>query len=167
MNDELYLKKLKSEYEYLKAEVEYQSNLFIKAREEFDKKFQNKLDLSVPENKKIKEDNIKKRTKSLDKVYKKLAQKIHPDKKTGDTDDFKRLKEIIDKYDMEAVKDLADEYEVDITIDIDEKEFLNTNIKKLKGKLQFYGKTLIMQWYNVDDSEREHFENVIMATLGK
>jgi len=167
MNDELYLKKLKSEYEYLKAEVEYQSNLFIKAREEFDKKFQNKLDLSVPENKKIKEDNIKKRTKSLDKVYKKLAQKIHPDKKTGDTDDFKRLKEIIDEYDMEAVKDLADEYEVDITIDIDEKEFLNTNIKKLKGKLQFYGKTLIMQWYNVDDSEREHFENVIMATLGK
>ena len=169
MNDELYLKKLKSEYEYLKAEVEYQSNLFIKAREEFDKKFQNKLDLSVPENKKIKEDNIKKRTKSLDKVYKKLAQKIHPDKKKFSINlrFSKRLKEIIDEYDMEAVKDLADEYEVDITIDIDEKEFLNTNIKKLKGKLQFYGKTLIMQWYNVDDSEREHFENVIMATLGK
>ena len=28
MNDELYLKKLKSEYEYLKAEVEYQAELF-------------------------------------------------------------------------------------------------------------------------------------------
>ena len=166
--DELYLKKLKSEYDYLKSEVEYQSSLFKKARGEFDKRFQDKLDLTVPENKKIKEeDKSKKRTKSLDKVYKKLAQKIHPDKKTGDTDDFKRLKEIVDEYDMDAVIDLADEYDVDIAVDIDEEEFLTTNIKKLKDKLQFYGKTLIMQWYNVDDSEREHFENVIMITLGK
>ncbi len=155
MKDELYFKKLKSEYEYLKAEVEYQGNLFKKARNEFDKRFQDKLDLIVPESKKIKEDKSKKRTKSLDKVYKKLAQKIHPDKKTGDTDDFKKLKEVVD------------EYEVDIAVEIDEEEFLTTNIKKLKDKLQFYGKTLIMQWYNVDDSEREHFENIIMITLGK
>ena len=166
--DELYLKKLKSEYDYLKSEVEYQSSLFKKARDEFDKRFQDKLDLTVPENKKIKEaDKSKKRTKSLDKVYKKLAQKIHPDKKTGDTNDFKRLKKIVDEYDMDAVIDLADEYDVDIAVDIDEEEFLTTNIKKLKDKLQFYGKTLIMQWYNVDDNERDHFENVIITTLGK
>ena len=138
-----------------------------KTRNEFDKRFQDKLDLIVPESKKIKEDKSKKRTKSLDKVYKKLAQKIHPDKKTGDTDDFKRLKEIVDEYDMDAVIDLAEEYEVDIAVEIDEEEFFITSIKKLKSKLQFYGRTLIMQWYNVDDSEREHFENVIMTTLGK
>ena len=135
---------------------------------EFDKRFQNKLDLNVPTNKKIKdEDKSKKRTKSLDKVYKKLAQKIHPDKKTGDTDDFKRLKQIVDEYDMDAVIDLAVEYDVDITVEIDEEEFFITNINKLKGKLQFYGKTLIMQWYNIDDSAKENFENFIMATLGK
>ena len=153
MKDELYFKKLKSEYEYLKAEVEYQGNLFKKARNEFDKRFQDKLDLIVPESKKIKEDKSKKRSKSLDKVYKKLAQKIHPDKKTGDTDDFKRLKEI-------SFQNLQDRL-------VDEEEFFITSIKKLKSKLQFYGKTLIMQWYNVDDSEREHFENIIMITLGK
>jgi len=167
--NELYLKKLKSEYDYLKSEVEYQSILFKKAKGEFDKRFQNKLDLNVPTNKKIKdEDKSKKRTKSLDKVYKKLAQKIHPDKKTGDTDDFKRLKQIVDEYDMEAVIDLADEYDVDISVEIDEEEFFITNINKLKGKLQFYGKTLIMQWYNIDDdSARENFENFIMTSLGK
>ena len=166
--DDIYLKKLKSEYDYLKSEVEYQSRLFIKARDEFDKRFQDKLDLTVTENKKIKEEvKSKKRTKSLDKVYKKLAQKIHPDKKTGDTDDFKRLKKIVDEYDMDAVIDLADEYDVDIAVDIDEEEFLTVNIKKLKDKLHFYRKTLIMQWYNIDDSERKHLENVIMNTLGK
>ena len=56
---------------------------------------------------------------------------------------------------------------VDITVEIDEEEFFITNINKLKGKLQFYGKTLIMQWYNIDDSAKENFENFIMATLGK
>ena len=167
--NELYLKKLKSEYDYLKSEVKCQSILFKKAKVEFDKRFQNKLDLNVPTNKKIKdEDKSKKRTKSLDKVYKKLAQKIHPDKKTGDTDDFKRLKQIVDEYDMDAVIDLAVEYDVDITVEIDEEEFFITNINKLKGKLQFYGKTLIMQWYNIDDdSARENFENFIMTSLGK
>ena len=57
MKDELYFKKLKSEYEYLKAEVEYQGNLFKKARDEFDKRFQDKLDLNVPEDQKIKEED--------------------------------------------------------------------------------------------------------------
>ena len=90
MNDELYLKKLKSEYEYLKAEVQYQANLFVEAKGEFDKRFTDKLNLNVPESKKIKEEKTV-RKKSLDKVYKKLAQKIHPDKKTGDSDDFKKL----------------------------------------------------------------------------
>ena len=37
MNDKLYLKKLKSEYEYLKVEVEYQAELFEKAKSEFEK----------------------------------------------------------------------------------------------------------------------------------
>ena len=79
----------------------------------------------------------------------------------------KRLKQIVDEYDMDAVIDLAVEYDVDITVEIDEEEFFITNINKLKGKLQFYGKTLIMQWYNIDDSAKENFENFIMATLGK
>ena len=66
----------------------------------------------------------KKRTKSLDKVYKKLAQKIHPDKKTGDDKDFKKLKESVDEYDMDSVVDLAHEYNVDISLEVDEEDFL-------------------------------------------
>ena len=82
MNQEILLRKLKAEYDYLKAEYEYQNELFNKARTEFDKRFENKLNLQTPKNKKTnKEKKSDKRTKSLDKVYKKLAQKIHPDKK--------------------------------------------------------------------------------------
>ena len=166
MNDELYLKKLKSEYEYLKAEVQYQAYLFVEAKGEFDKRFTDKLNLNVPESKKIKEEKTV-RKKSLDKVYKKLAQKIHPDKKTGDSDDFKKLKKSVDDSDMDTVIDLADEYDVDISVEVNEEEFLLQKIEKLKKRLDYYDRTLIMQWYKIDEKEKDNFENIILKTLGK
>ena len=166
MSDELYLKKLKSEYEYLKAEVQYQADLFVKAKGEFDKRFTDKLNLNVPESKKIKEEKPV-RKKSLDKVYKKLAQKIHPDKKTGDSDDFKKLKKSVDDSDMDTVIDLADEYDVDISVEVNEEEFLLQKIEKLKKRLDYYDRTLIMQWYKIDEKEKDNFENIILKTLGK
>ena len=88
MNQEILLRKLKAEYDYLKAEYEYQNELFKKARTEFDKRFENKLNLQTQKNKKTnKEKKSDKRTKSLDKVYKKLAQKIHPGHTSGHEDD--------------------------------------------------------------------------------
>jgi len=166
MNDELYLKKLKSEYEYLKAEVEYQAELFEKAKKDFDERFSNKLNLNVPSDKKVEEERPI-RKKSLDKVYKKLAQKIHPDKKTGDTDDFRKLKKSVDDSDMDVVIDLADEYDVDISVEVDEEEFLVGKIERLKNKLDYFNKTLIMQWYKIDENEKNNFENIILNTLGK
>ena len=166
MNDKLYLKKLKSEYEYLKVEVQYQANLFEKAKSEFDKRFTDKLNLNVPDSKKVKEEKPV-RKKSLDKVYKKLAQKIHPDKKTGDSDDFKKLKKSVDDSDMDVVIDLADEYDVDISVEVDEEEFLLQKIERLKNKLDYFNRTLIMQWYKIDENEKNNFENIIMKTLGK
>ena len=166
MNDKLYLKKLKSEYEYLKVEVQYQANLFEKAKSEFDKRFTDKLNLNVPESKKIKEEKTV-RKKSLDKVYKKLAQKIHPDKKTGDSDDFKKLKKSVDDSDMDTVIDLADEYDVDISVEVNEEEFLLQKIERLKKRLDYYDRTLIMQWYKIDEKEKDNFENIILRTLGK
>ena len=166
MNDELYLKKLKSEYEYLKAEVQYQADLFVKAKGEFDKRFTDKLNLNVPESKKIKEEKPV-RKKSLYKVYKKLAQKIHPDKKTGDSDDFKKLKKSVDDSDMDTVIDLADEYDVDISVEVNEEEFLLQKIERLKKRLDYYDRTLIMQWYKIDEKEKDNFENIILKTLGK
>ena len=166
MNDKLYLKKLKSEYKFLKVEVEYQAELFETARKEFDKKFSNLLNLNVPNEKKVKEKKPV-RKKSLTKVYKKLAQKIHPDKKTGDTEDFRKLKKSVDDNDIDTMMDLADEYNIDIEVEVNQKDILLGKIERLKNKLDYYRKTLIMQWYTIDDSEKENFENVILNTLGK
>ena len=166
MNDKLYLKKLKSEYKFLKVEVEYQAELFKTAKKEFDKKFSNLLNLNVPNEKKVKEKKPI-RKKSLTKVYKKLAQKIHPDKKTGDTEDFRKLKKSVDDSDLDTMMDLADEYDIDIEVEVNQKDILLGKIERLNNKLDYYKKTLIMQWYTIDDTERENFENVILNTLGK
>ena len=48
-----------------------------------------------------------------------------------------------------------------------EDDLLLGKIERLKNKLDYYKKTLIMQWYTIDDSEKENFENVILNTLGK
>ena len=166
MNDKLYLKKLKSEYKFLKVEVEYQAELFETAKKEFDKKFSNLLNLNIPNEKKVKEKKSV-RKKSLTKVYKKLAQKIHPDKKTGDTEDFRKLKKSVDDNDIDTMMDLADEYNIDIEVEVNQKDILLGKIERLKNKLDYYRKTLIMQWYTIDDSEKENFENVILNPLGK
>ena len=166
MNDKLYLKKLKSEYKFLKVEVEYQAELFETAKKEFDKKFSNLLNLNVPNEKKVKEKKPI-RKKSLTKVYKKLAKKIHPDKKTGDAEDFRKLKKSVDASDIDTMMDLADEYDIDIAVEVNQEDVLLGKIEGLKNKLDYYRKTLIMQWYTIDDTEKENFENVILNTLGK
>ena len=173
MSQDIYLRKLKAEYDYIKAEYEYQNEIFNKAKLEFDKRFEGKLNLNAPTPDKEqkhwiqKEPKEKKRTKSLDKVYKKLAQKIHPDKKTGDDKDFKKLKESVDEYDMDSVVDLAHEYNVDISLEVDEEDFLLNGIMKFQDKIDYFSKTLIMQWYKIDEKERVNFENTIVTTLGK
>ena len=63
--------------------------------------------------------------------------------------------------------DLPDEYDIDIAVEVNQEDVLLGKIEGLKNKLDYYRKTLIMQWYTIDDTEKENFENVILNTLGK
>ena len=103
----------------------------------------------------------------MNRLYKKLAQKIHPDKKTGDTDDFSELKRSIDENDMETLVDLATDYNVDIEEDIDRIDFYESRIDVLKEKLEWYGKTLVMQWTNMNENSRVQHEQRIIDILNK
>ena len=68
---------------------------------------------------------------------------------------------------MDTVIDLADEYDVDISVEVNEEEFLLQKIERLKKRLDYYDRTLIMQWYKIDEKEKDNFENIILKTLGK
>ena len=78
-----------------------------------------------------------------------------------------RLKKSVDDSDMDTVIDLADEYDVDISVEVNEEEFLLQKIERLKKRLDYYDRTLIMQWYKIDEKEKDNFENIILKTLGK
>ena len=169
MKDELYLKKVKVEYEYLKAEEQYQKKIFDKAVGEFDNYFGEKINTNKPtatkQEKKWKQK--KNKIKSVDKLYKKLAQKIHPDKKGGSHEDFQKLQEVIEDSNIEEVLELADDYNIDVSEEIEEGDFYLTMIDTLNSKIKYYQQSLVMQWYTVDKGQKEMLEDYIMSTLGK
>ena len=164
--DELLLKKLKSEYQYLKTEKEYQEQIFKKAEEEFKNHFNPKLGIQEPkQQKKQSKKKPKIRTKRLNRLYKKLAQKIHPDKKTGDKDDFADLKKSVDENNVEKIIDLATDYGVDINEDIDSVDFYENRIEELKAKIEHFSKTVVMQWWNMNEADRKKYESTFIKVL--
>ena len=164
--DELLLKKLKSEYQYLKTEKEYQEQIFKKAEEEFKDHFNPKLGIQEPKlQKKQPKRKPKIRTKRLNRLYKKLAQKIHPDKKTGDKDDFADLKKSVDDNDVEKIIDLATDYGIDINEDIDSVDFYENRIEELKAKIEHFSKTVVMQWWNMNEADRKKYETTFLHVL--
>ena len=164
--DDLLLKKLKSEYQYLKTEKEYQEQIFNKAKSEFSDYINPKLGIQEPKpQKKQFKKKPKIRTKRLNRLYKKLAQKIHPDKKTGDKDDFADLKRSVDDNDVEKIIDLATDYGIDINEDIDSVDFYENRIEELRSKIDHYAKTVVMQWWNMSKSDRKKYEDTFIQVL--
>ena len=168
MNDDLLLKKLKSEYQYLKAEKDLQQSIYENAALKFHEHFAEKTKPPpAPKPHKSKPKKKKIRPRKLSKLYKKLAQKIHPDKKTGNKDDFSELKRSIDENDMETLVDLATDYSIDIEEDIDRVDFYESRIDLLKDKLKWYTTTLVMQWWNMNENSRVQHEQKIIDILNK
>ena len=164
--DDLLLKKLKSEYQYLRTEKEYQEKIFREAEEKFKEHFNPKLGIQEPKPQKKKSKRKPKiRTKRLNRLYKKLAQKIHPDKKTGDKNDFADLKKSVDENDVEKIIDLATDYGIDINEDIDSVDFYENRIEELKGKIDHFSKTVVMQWWNMNDADRKKYEDTFIQVL--
>ena len=134
---------------------------------EFHEYFAEKTNPITPKPTKDKSKKKKIRPRRLNKLYKKLAQKIHPDKKTGNKDDFSELKRSIDENDMETLVDLATDYSIDIEEDIDRVDFYESRIDVLKEKLKWYSKTLVMQWFEMNENSRVQHEQRIIEILNK
>jgi deoxyhypusine synthase len=169
---QLYLKKLKAQYAYLKVECEYNDSIYKDAIHEFNEYFKDKINLKAEE-KELKTTNrasmiTKKKLKpTVDKIYKKLAQKLHPDKRTGTEEAFRELQDSIEKKDMDRVIELAEEYEVDISLVVDTEEFYTQNISDLEEKLKHQNTTLAMLWHNAEESTRERLEQKIISHYGE
>jgi|TARA_R110000824_G_scaffold111026_1_gene259238 hypothetical protein len=169
--DQLYLKKLKAQYAYLRVECEYNDSIYKNAIDEFNKYFKDKINLKASEKELKTSDRTpmtskKKLKPTVDKIYKKLAQKLHPDKKTGTEEAFRELQDSIEKKDMGRVIELAEEYGVDISPVVDTEEFYIQNITDIEEKLKHQNTTLAMMWHNTEESNRERLEQKIISHYG-
>jgi hypothetical protein len=170
IDKDLEKKKLNAELHYLKAELEFQQSIFDSAQGNFDEYFRDKLDVVSTEKaaqKAIAKKPKIERQEEVDTIYKKLAQKVHPDKKTGNTDDFKRLKENVDNYDLDGLIDMAQKYEVNIEEDIDEVSYLSVQIQMTKETLDTMMKSLVLQWHNTPEENKTQLEQLIIFQFGK
>ena len=112
-NEELYLRKLRAEYEFRVVEAQYSNYIFKEALLEFQKEF---AELSSKQQEDISPQRIKKKkklSKTTDKLYKKIASIVHPDKRGGDNEDFKKLRTAIEEDDMEMVESIAEKHNID------------------------------------------------------
>jgi hypothetical protein len=154
MVDEVYNKKLKAEYQFLQLECKYQQNLFDEALKEFTVEFKDHLNkdaVSGIEKKKPEK-------KSLDKIYKKLATKVHPDKPTGNHEEFQKLTKLIDDSDLDGLKEMADEYNMDMEIDSFAYEH---SIHNIREKIQWYENTIAYKWKYSDADTKERIVKII------
>ena len=170
MDKDLEKKKLNAEYKYLKAELEYQQALFDSAQGDFDEYFRDKLDVKLTgkaASKAIADTPKVERTEEVDTIYKKLAQKIHPDKKGGNHKDFQQLKNDVDEYNLDGLIDMAEKYEVDIEEEVDEISYLTVQIEVTKTKLDTMMKSLVLQWRNTPEENKSQLEQMILMQFGK
>ena len=170
IDKELEKRKLNAEYKYLKAELEYQQAIFEQAQKGFDEYFRDKLDMmrtgKAAEKAKSEKPKVERR-EEVDVIYKKLAQKVHPDKKTGSHKDFQKLKDDVDSYDLDGLIDMAQKYDVNIEEEIDEVSYLSVQIEMTKNKIDVMMKSLVLQWHNTPEDKKPQLEQMIMMQFGK
>ena len=154
MLDELYNKKLKAEYQFLQLECKYHQNLFDDALKEFTVEFKDHLKKDVVSGIEKKEPE----KKSLNKIYKKLATKVHPDKPTGNHKEFQKLTKLIDDSDLDGLKEMADAYDMDMEIDSFTYEH---SIHNISEKIHWYKNTIAYKWKYSDADTTEQIVKII------
>ncbi len=157
MNDKLYLDKLKAEVKFLKLESQYTRGLFESALLEFNNFFKEKLEnKNTLQNTKPK----KSKNKNLNKIYKKLASKVHPDKPLGNKEVFNRLTDMVEQNDLNGLIEMAETYNVDVVTDIDIKTY-EVVVDDLKDTIDEYKSTIAYQWKYSDRMTKNKIESFI------
>ena len=183
MNDkllELKRKKLQRQILYLRTELEETTFIFqdclIEFEEEFRDYFKNQ---SNKDHKKVTTDppefDIPREDVNI--VFKKIAQKTHPDKLIKEDTLSSTYKEKVDMYkealgsvenkDWSRVIEIAMELDIDVSdVKNDDSDYLNESVKRLTEKIKQLKSTYAWKWGNTPDQEREIMKGMILQSLG-
>ena len=181
MNDkllELKRKKLQRQILYLRTELEETTFIFQDCLVEFDGEFRDYFkDQSNKDHKKVTTDppefDIPK--EDVKNVFKKIAQKTHPDKLIKEDTSTSTYKEKVDMYkealgsvenrDWSRVIEIAMELGIDVSdVKNDDSDYLNESIKALTSKTKELQNTYAWIWYHAEN--KENAKQMILQSLG-
>jgi len=102
---------------------------------------------------------------TMKKVYRKVANKVHPDKKGGDKEKFQLASEANKNNDFGQLLEMADELEIDIELS---NELINEMTKQCTAVIQNITSmktTTAWTWAHSKPQERESLRLYILETL--
>ena len=175
---ELKRKKLQRQILYLRTELEETQWIFQECLTEFDVEFRDYFkNESTKDHKKVTNDSPKFDIpkKDVNIVFKKIAQKTHPDKLIKEDTSSSTYKEKVDMYkealgsvenrDWSRVMEIAMELGIDVSdVKNDDSDYLNESIKALTSKIKELQNTYAWLWYHADN--KENIKQMILQSLG-
>lgn len=175
--EELRNKKLKLKSKYLRAELEETQWIFQKSLLEFQTDFNPYLD-KFKDTKKVKRVDSDLKfdipKEKVNKVFKKIATKTHPDKLLDKSDDSDRLIELykeaqqsVEKKDWSRVTQIAEELEIDITdVEKNDSVFLEKTIKSMEKKIDEIKRTFAWLWNHSNEKDKPQLKKHILNVMG-
>ena len=178
IKEELKNKRLKAKSDYLRIELEETQYLFQDSLTQFQKDFSEYLEefeeLKPKEVKRVDgnlEFDIPK--EKVNKVFKKIATKTHPDKtlNSDDSDElvelYKEAKESVNKKDWSRVSQIAEQLDIDIS-DVEENDsvFLEKTIFSIESKINEIKQTFAWLWVNTKEEDRPQLKKHILNVMG-
>jgi len=164
--DQLKLKSLFKQLDYLLSEIEWKEE-YVK---EADAKFMevihnsteyinesyNRVDKTVPI--KIKEEKPKKKhDKKIKKLYREIVKKTHPDK-TNDvmlSEIYIKVNDIYEEDDVFGIYRICNQLGLEFEMDSDELIKLEMEIKKLESRISFLENSYSIKWFEGNDEYKE------------
>jgi len=175
---ELKRKKLQQQILYLRTEFEETTFIFNECLKEFETEFRDYFtNKSTKDDKKVTTDppefDIPKEDVNI--VFKKIAQKTHPDKLIKEDASSSAYKEKVDMYkealgsvenkDWARVMEIAMELGIDVSdVKNDDSDYLNESIKALTSKIKELQNTYAWTWYHAKN--KENVKQMILQSLG-
>ena len=102
---------------------------------------------------------------TMKKVYRKVANKIHPDKKGGDKEKFQVAAKANKNKDFGALLEMADELEIDIELSNELIDEMTKQCKAVVNNITKMKTTLAWTWAHSKEQERESLRLYVLETI--
>jgi hypothetical protein len=102
---------------------------------------------------------------TMKKVYRKVANKTHPDKKGGDKKKFQLAAEANKNNDFGQLLEMADELEIDIELSNELIDEMNKQCNAVVHNINKIKTTTAWTWAHCHEQEREGLRQYILSTI--